>query len=115
METTRIPAAVIFITRAEGPTRLCGVRKEFTGPSAWHDASTWLRSQALTFSATSYDKHDFDVYFADGEKYTGRLDCKPSSDLDIAKHVCSFLAHYAQREPSKKTEVAAWLAKYQIG
>lgn len=97
---TQIPAAKITVTRAEGPHKLCGKTKTFKGPRCWVAANAWLMGQSETFPATDgYDKHDFCVTFADGETYSGRLDCKASDcsdpDLNVASHVRDFLEFLA--------------------
>lgn len=93
--TEKIKVARITIKRAEGPSRLCGILKVFQN---WEDANRWMFSQASTFPATGgYDKHDFVVTFADGETYSGRLDCKAITcndpDLDVRKHVKDFVLY----------------------
>lgn len=136
-----ITATTITITRAEGPTRLCGKTQTFTGPSCWDQASKWLNSQSYSFPrGGGYDKHDFQVVFADGETYEGRLDCQHSlcsdPDLDVAKHVYDFvtflagqkrppheseqeyerhLANIEQSNPGSKAGAIQWLQTYQIG
>lgn len=95
-----IHATRITITRVEGPTKLCRKPKTFEGPRCWIAARVWLLGQSETFPASGgYDKHDFEVEFADGEKYAGRLDCKASdcedADLDVAEHVRSFVEFMA--------------------
>jgi hypothetical protein len=97
-----IPVRKITITRAEGPTVLCGKLKEFT---SFLDANTWLLSQDETFPKHGgYDKHDFKVEFEDGEIYEGRLDCKHHScknnDLDIKEHIASFVLWMSGRHPN---------------
>jgi hypothetical protein len=93
-------ATKITITRAEGPSALCGKPRTFEGPDCWDASRKWLFSQCHTFPAQGgYDKHDFCVTFADGETYEGRLDCKHAScgenDLNVASHMRSFLRFYA--------------------
>jgi hypothetical protein len=97
---TKIPAVRIAITRAEGPHDLCGKPMLFEGPRCWAAARAWLFGQSETFPAEGgYDKHDFTVEFVDGEKYSGRLDCKASDcddpDLDVAQHMREFLEFMA--------------------
>jgi hypothetical protein len=93
-------ATKIKITRAEGPHYLCGVSREFEGEDCWRSATRWLVSQGHTFPRNGgYDKHDLVVTFEDGEIYEGRLDCmhwdREDNDLNVAKHVRSFLAFLA--------------------
>jgi hypothetical protein len=89
----------IEITRAEGPSALCGVPKTF---ESFKDARTWLYSQSSTFpKGGCYDKHDFTITFTDGETYSGRLDCKhhleSDNDLDVYRHVLEFCTFYSGR------------------
>jgi hypothetical protein len=100
MPATKIAAVRIWIIRAEGPHDLCGESKVFEGVRCWTAANAWLSGQSETFPAAGgYDKHDFVVEFADGEKYSGRLDCKASdcddSDLNVAEHVRGFVEFMA--------------------
>lgn len=93
-------ATQITVTRAEGPTSLCGKPRTFDGPGCWTAAREWLFRQSPGFPAYGgYDKHEFSVTFADGYIYEGRLDCKHPTcsdpDLNVAGHVRSFLLHYA--------------------
>ena len=102
-------ATQIVITRAEGPSALCGKPHTFDGPDCWAAARKWLFRQSTTFpSQGGYDKHDFSVTFADGYVYEGRLDCQHSTcsgaDLNVASHVHSFLTFYAgKRRPDHMT------------
>ncbi len=93
---TKVAARLITIIRREGPEALRNVPYEFEGAGCWAAANAWLRSQAATFPTHGgCDKHDFSIDFADGERYEGRLDCKaatcPDADLDVGKHVRTFL------------------------
>lgn len=105
-----IQAAKITITRAEGPTALCGISQTFEGPDCWAEANRYLHRMSISFPKEGgYDKHDFRVEFADGETWDGRLDCKhfscEGSDLDVAKHVAGFARFYAGLAcPSHMTE-----------
>lgn len=68
------PPAKITVTRAEGPTALCGVQRIF---SDYAQANTFLREQSLIAPTDgSYHKFDFKIEFADGEEYTGRYDLR---------------------------------------
>jgi len=93
-------ATQITITRAEGPTALCGTPHTFEGPDCWTAARQHLFRQSTTFPAEGgYDKHDFVVTFTDGNTYEGRLDCKHAScgdpDLNVANHVRGYQEFYA--------------------
>jgi len=130
-------ATKITITRAEGPTALCGKPRTFEGPDCWGEARRWLFSQSTTFPKHGgYDKHDFSVTFADGYVYEGRLDCKhpvcgPSADLNVGTHMRDFLRFYAgercpahmtperytgflARQPDVVTDCKDTLARYAI-
>lgn len=95
----------ISITRAEGPTPLCGITKTFT---SFKDASAWLRSESNTFPKRGYDKHDFTVVFEDGRTYGGRLDCKhhgcPDNDLDVLLHMKQVATYASGRYMGNRTE-----------
>ena len=82
----KIPALTIAITRAEGPARLCRTRVFKT----WKNASAALLAAAHTYpEGGCYDKHDLVVTFADGETYSGRLDCKrDGGDCDNQTQAC---------------------------
>jgi len=127
---TKIAAATIAITRAEGPVRLCKTRVFKT----WKNASAALLAAAHTYpEGGCYDKHDLTVTFKDGETYKGRLDCKrDGSDCDVALHVreyVEFLAgarkpdhmtdeqyvEHMRRDPAQMGEALAFLATYEIG
>ena len=127
---SKIPASSIAITRAEGPARLCKTRVFKT----WKNASAALLAAAHTYpEGGCYDKHDLVVTFADGETYSGRLDCKrDGGDCDVALHVreyVEFLAgarkpdhmseeqylEHMRRDPNQMGEALAFLATYQIG
>lgn len=126
----KIAASTIAITRAEGPARLCKTRVFKT----WKNASAALLAAAHTYpEGGCYDKHDLVVTFADGETYSGRLDCKrDGGDCDVALHVreyVEFLAgarkpdhmseeqylEHMRRDPNQMGEALAFLATYQIG
>lgn len=112
-------ATKIKIVRAEGPHHLCGVAREFEGDACWKDAAHWLWGQSYTFPKNGgYDKHDVVVTFEDGETYEGRLDCmhysREDADLNVAKHVRSFLTFLAgERRPAHMTaeRYAAYLGE----
>ena len=120
----------IVITRAEGPVRLCRTRTFKT----WKNASAALLAAAHTYPAGGcYDKHDLTVTFADGETYTGRLDCTATGgDCDVAAHVREGLEFMAgakcpahmtpeqytailRADPARAGEALAFLATYDLG
>lgn len=95
----KTPAIKITIIRAEGPAALCGTPQIFEGTDCWEQARRYLVSQGDTFPQHGgYDKHDFEVVFADGETWEGRLDCQhpecEDPDLDVAQHVYHFATCY---------------------
>lgn len=111
-----IPATKICIIRSEGPTELCNKPMLFTGPRCWTAARAWLFGQSETFPANGcYDKHDFTVEFADGERYSGTLDCKASdcdyADLDVAQHVRTALIYMSS---AGREEADTFLRTYEI-
>jgi len=135
-DTAKTSATSLIITRAEGPINLCISRIFDTDDSGtcWTKAAAFLRSQCHTFPASGgYDKHDLCVYFADGETYKGRLDCKANGeDCDPADHVRVFVefvaglrcpAHWSaekymahiKEDLADAAEAMAFLATYQIG
>ncbi len=76
----------ITVTRAEGPTHLCGiVRTVCTFPEA--DTILFWNSRTAPESG-GYDKHDFKIEFEDGAIYEGRYDLKHTS-----KDSCSLNTH----------------------
>lgn len=94
------PAIKITISRGEGPSALCGKPQTFEGEDCWEQARAHLTSQGHSFPAKGgYDKHDFEVFFADGDSWEGRLDCKhplcSDPDIDVAKHILDFANFYA--------------------
>jgi hypothetical protein len=118
--TAKIAAVKITINRAEGPTDLCRKPQTFEGSRCWTAANAWLMGQSETFPAEGgYDKHDFTVEFADGESYSGRLDCKASdcedADLNVGAHVRDFIEFMAGvRRPAWMNDMqwARALAQY---
>lgn len=69
---------------------------------SFYSANAWLRKQAEKFPAGGgYSKLNFRVVFGDGQDYSGRLDCKhssePDNDLDLFKHILEHLTFYSGR------------------
>lgn len=93
----KIGVRFIVITRAEGPTKLCGISQTY---GSFEDARKGLFRDNSTYPGPGqgYDKHDFVVYFEDGETYSGRLDVKKAecedNDQDVRKHVRDFMLFY---------------------
>lgn len=123
-------AVCITITRAEGPSHLCGKTRTFAGLDCWTKANAFMRANMSTFPESGYDKHDFMVVFSDGETYEGRLDAKGNGDdCDVQAHVREQVQFMAGvRKPSHmrdaqyqayiaedKAEAVAFLAKYDLG
>jgi len=99
LETVKkVGVSKIVITRAEGLTKLCGKPHMY---SSWELAKYGLARDNSTYPGMNqgYDKHDFVVYFEDGETYSGRLDVKQlicgDNDQDVKKHVNEFMSFYA--------------------
>jgi hypothetical protein len=83
----------IRITRAEGPTELCGILQT---ANTFEEASRILGSIAATApDSGGYDKTDFIVEFEDGETYAGRADIKRGhlAGYDLREHIASFLGY----------------------
>ena len=101
MVVEKFKVARVEITRQEGKSELCGIKKVF---SSINEANYWLLSQSYTFPKDGgYDKHKFVVFFDwEGEIYEGRLDCKhhecDNNDLDIRKHILQTKRVYANLE-----------------
>jgi hypothetical protein len=116
----KIPAVKITITRAEGPSVLCGRPTEFVGHDCWLQANDWLEAMSPTFPASGgYDKHDFTVEWADGEVFTGRLDCKSATcegaDLDVAAHVFEFFAFLILGPIDQRARARGFLGAHAVG
>lgn len=93
----KIKAVKFEITRAEGPTHLCGKK---TPVSSWKEADAIFSEVARTAPTTGgYDKCDFRITFEDGETYEGRMDVKgnPDENETLAQHVGQLARFYAGR------------------
>lgn len=91
---SKIKVIRVELTRAEGPSDLCGTK--FFNSLAEADAQ--LRENALTApEGGGYDKHDFTLTFEDGETYEGRIDVvhpnnkRGTKNETIGEHVRDFL------------------------
>lgn len=126
-------ATKIELHRAEGPHHDIGRKAASTFAEAQKIISKW----AYTASKTGgYDKVDFKVTFADGEKYDGRLDIKHpdvADDNDLARHIHEHLMIYsgqlqpphmsderyarflANLDPKDREECATFLKTHRIG
>ena len=89
----KIGVKSIMIMRAEGPSKLCGVKHYF---NSWREANRFLWEYNSSYPGMNegYDKHDFTVIFDDGLEWSGRLDVKqssvPDNDQDIRMHIRDF-------------------------
>ena len=75
--------------------------------SSFADATAFLTRNSFQFPDDgTYDKHNFDIFFEDGEVYSGRLDCKhhqqPDNDLDVKRHCVEFLEWHCNPDNAKK-------------
>ncbi len=101
------PAVCITVTRATGPTDLCGKPRLFAG------LDCWAKSEAL-LGALSYQpeqafaegaKHDFKIVFANGTVYDGTISCRDDDrNCDIRAHVLAQLNFTAGVRPAHLTE-----------
>ncbi len=127
----QIKTTKITIRRTEGPMALQRPI-EFVGTDCWTQATDWLVAMAPTFPAFGCDKHDLLVEWEDGEVYRGRMDCTPTGNLDVARHVrteAEFVAGtyrpprmtdgqwelWCSRHACKRDEAISFLGAYQIG
>lgn len=92
--TTKIGIRKVEITRAEGPSDLCGTKTV----STLTEANAILANNAETApKGGAYDKHDFLIEFEDGEVYQGRIDVHHPSYAPtekVGQHVIEFLRFY---------------------
>jgi hypothetical protein len=88
-----VPVRHIWIERAEGLIELC-TEHAF---KSWHDASWYLMQGAKTApEGGAYDKHDFEVTFADGFHYSGRFDLQREMIWPkLEDHIHEFLTFVA--------------------
>jgi len=89
----RVPVRTIWLSRAEGPSAQC---RDWTFKS-YASANTRLARNA--FSAPeggAYDKHDFEIVFADGARYRGRYDLsREETNPSIGAHARQYLSWIA--------------------
>lgn len=77
----RIPATKIVITRAEGPSHLCGKPHTFEGELCWSSAEAFLFTSASSAPrAGGYDKHDVTIEFGQAGE-NGHLTFQTRFDL----------------------------------
>jgi hypothetical protein len=79
----------VILVRQEGTG--AGTRQKFTTIKL---ASDWLESQASTFptkASGDYHSVNLTIFFTDGTRYKGRLECNRVEDLDVKEHFLDFL------------------------
>lgn len=110
----------ITITRAEGPSRLCGKTNTRTFTN-YSDADRFLKSASDTpRRGGGYDKFDFKVTFTDGNTYEGRADVNEdlqSQDDILAKQMREFVAYESvspHNTPAGRRADATFLKKYDL-
>ena len=84
----------VEVTRAEGPSHLCGTKIVSTLAEA---NEILVRNAETAPKGGAYDKHDFLIEFEDGEVYQGRIDVHhPSYEKPekIGEHVIHHLRFY---------------------
>jgi hypothetical protein len=127
----KIPVKSILIDRAEGPVDLCGPQLVTT----YEEASRVFAVIAQTApDGGGYDKCDFTVTFADGEKYEGRADIQRQhlGGYHLGDHMKQFLGYLAgtyrpahvvkdsdwkeicDRNAERAPDAVAFLAKYDL-
>lgn len=72
----------VKVRRAEGPSNLCRIWREFNSIKA---ANREITSMSHTYPKLGYDKHDYIVTFEDGSIYEGRLDCQHPENKHYSK------------------------------
>jgi hypothetical protein len=79
----------VTLVRQEGTG--AGTRQKFTTIKL---ASDWLVSQTSTFptkASGDYHSVNLTIFFTDGTRYKGRLECNREEDLDVKEHFLDFL------------------------
>lgn len=93
-KTAKIPVKGIMLTRAEGPIDLCTSRYCADFETASHEI---IANSRTAPKGGAYDKHDFEIHFEDGYKYSGRFDVQhytyENFEWCIAKHVKDFVQY----------------------
>lgn len=116
-----IEPKTISITRAEGPTKLCGREQRATDYSS---ANTILFYNSYSAPEHGgYDKHDFLVTFQDGAEYRGRYDLVhyrrqwPSLQDHIRNHLKFLLSEkwIKVHGDTYSKEVETFLNTYDVG
>lgn len=130
----KIPAVCITVTRATGPTALCGKSRLFAGLDCWGHVAAHLggRSFLADHEFGTDAKHDFAIVFADGHRYDGTISCRADDvNCDVRAHVLAHLnfaagerpAHLSAEDfalyqshisPAKRSAAQALLATYDI-
>jgi hypothetical protein len=100
----------VVITRAEGPSDLCGIKHTFASLS---EAESLIRMWAyqMPVEQGGYDKVDFKVGFNDGDCYGGRIDMMPKHryGYSIKSHMVDTIKYYANNGDA---DCVAMLPKY---
>lgn len=101
------PAVCITVTRATGPTDLCGKPRLFAGLNCWAKSAVMLGGLSYQPAQAFADgaKHDFKVVFANGTVYDGTISCRDDDcNCDIRAHVLAQLSFAAGVCPAHLTE-----------
>lgn len=124
-ENKRLSKPIKFeVTPVEGYHDLDRSTKTF---NTNEEANSFLKSLAdKSPDKKGCDKHDFKVYFDDGEgEYSGTM-CVPNQDrilsgedVDIMKQICSFVKQAASGKfsfnPKAKPQAEEFLSTYDVG
>lgn len=109
--TSNFKVSKVEITRAEGPSVLCGITHTFSYLSG---ANAILRrwAWAMPENQRGYDKCDFRVTFTDGDTYEGRFDLQVTdrNTVDLKAHMVEFVKYLANNGNQDAIEA---LPKYQ--
>jgi len=96
--TEKIPVMEITIVRLEGPSYLCDIENK---TYSFKEANELLKEMSKKAPRTvGYDKTNFSIVFADGEKYEGRIDLmhytieKNSREQNVEQHIHDHLSFY---------------------
>jgi hypothetical protein len=79
----------VTLVRQEGTG--AGTKQKFT---TIKQSSDWLVSQTSTFptkASGDYHSVNLTIFFTDGTRYKGRLECNREEDLDVKEHFMDFL------------------------
>ena len=62
----------------------------------------------------AYVKTRFEIEWADGYKYDGRLDVTPTEDKNITEHILAFINYNKAQNPNESAEYDSFLATYAL-